>query len=167
MEAERLADTCRRHREPARRVGADLPGITAAGVFFRAPSVGTALGILDGMAGANGVTVPMAVAAQANPILARIGLHLTGVWEGGGNFIQIWSWIAAGFVVALGLPNILEMMAAWQPALGFKVRRGSQTRLLRAAVWRPGPAWAVGLSGITAIGLLSLGRLSEFLYWHF
>src|SRR3954469_2111631 len=42
--------------------------ITAAGVFFRAPSVGTALGILHGMAGANGVTVPMAVAARANPM---------------------------------------------------------------------------------------------------
>jgi hypothetical protein len=141
--------------------------IAAAAVFFRAPSVETALGILRGMTGANGITVPMAVAARANPMLAPIGLHLIGVWESGNNFAQLWTWIAAGFVVVLALPNSLEMLAAWQPALGFKVRKTDQTRLLRAVVWRPGTAWALGLSGVTAIGLLSLGRLSEFLYWHF
>jgi alginate O-acetyltransferase complex protein AlgI len=79
----------------------------------------------------------------------------------------VWTWIAAGFVVALAFPNSLEMLAAWQPALGFKVRKADRTRLLAAIAWRPGSAWAVGLSGITAIGLLSLGRLSEFLYWRF
>jgi hypothetical protein len=136
-------------------------------VFFRAPSVDTALAILHAMTGGNGITVPMAVAARVNPMLAPVGLHLTGVWEGGNNFAQLWTWIAAGFVVVLALPNSLEMLAAWQPALGFKVRKADQTRLLRALAWRPGTAWAVGLSCVTAVGLLSLGRLSEFLYWHF
>jgi alginate O-acetyltransferase complex protein AlgI len=141
--------------------------VAAAGVFFRAPAVSTALAILHGMTGANGVTVPMALAVRANPMLAPIGLHLTGVWESGNLFAQLWTWIAAGFVVALAFPNSLEMLAAWQPALGFKVREADRTRLLAAIAWRPGSAWAVGLSGITAIGLLSLGRLSEFLYWRF
>jgi D-alanyl-lipoteichoic acid acyltransferase DltB (MBOAT superfamily) len=141
--------------------------VVAAEVFFRAPSVDTALAMLHAMTGANGVTVPMAVAARVNPILAPIGLHLAGVWEGGNSFAQLWTWIAAGFVVVLALPNSLEILAAWQPALGFKVRKADQTRLLHALTWRPGPAWAVGLSCVTAVGLLSLGRLSEFLYWHF
>ena len=141
--------------------------IIAAEVFFRAPSVGAALNMFHGMAGTNGVTVPMAVAAFANPMLAPIGLHLTGIWESGNNFAQLWTWIAVGFVVVLALPNSLEMLAVWQPALGYKVRKSDQTWLVRAMAWQPRTAWAVGLSGVTAIGLLSLGRLSEFLYWHF
>jgi D-alanyl-lipoteichoic acid acyltransferase DltB (MBOAT superfamily) len=141
--------------------------VAAVQVFFRAPSLETALAILQGMAGANGVTVPMAVAARVNPMLAPLGLHLTGVWEGANSFVQLWAWIAAGYVVVLALPNILEIMAAWQPALGYKVRKEDQTWLVRALAWRPGMAWALGLSGITAVALLSLGRLSEFLYWRF
>jgi alginate O-acetyltransferase complex protein AlgI len=141
--------------------------VAAAGVFFRAPSVEAALAVLNGAVGANGVTVPMAIAVRVNPILAQLGLHVTGIWEGGNSFVQLWTWIAVGFLVALGLPNILEILAAWQPALGYKVRKGDQTWLVRALAWQPRMAWALGLSGVTAVGLLSLGRLSEFLYWHF
>jgi hypothetical protein len=33
--------------------------------------------------------------------------------------------------------------------------------------WTPSPAWAVGLACVAAAGILSLGELSEFLYWQF
>jgi len=29
-------------------------------------------------------------------MLAPIGLHLTGVWESGNNFAELWAWIADG-----------------------------------------------------------------------
>ncbi len=141
--------------------------VVVAEVFFRAASVGAGLGLLQGMTGANGVTLPMALFSHAGPLLARIGLPATGVWESGLEFVEVWSCILAGLFVVLALPNSLEMLAEHEPALGFKVRPAGHTRLLRALSWSPSPVWAVGLSTVTALGLLSLGRLSDFLYWHF
>ncbi len=141
--------------------------VVAAEVFFRAPSVGAALLLLKGMIGANGTTVPMALLPQADALLAWVGLAANGVRESGRDFVALWGWIAAGLFVVLALPNSLEMLARHDPALGFKVRPAGQTRLLRALSWSPSPGWAVGLSAVTALGLLSLGRLSDFLYWHF
>jgi D-alanyl-lipoteichoic acid acyltransferase DltB (MBOAT superfamily) len=138
--------------------------VVSAEVFFRAGSVADAFGILRGMSGANGLTLPMALAAPLNHVLA---LHATGVWEGGEDFLRIWGWIAAGLFVVLALPNSLEMLAAYDPALGFKIRPAGHTQLLQRLAWSPNAAWAMGLSAVTAGGLLSLDRLSDFLYWHF
>jgi hypothetical protein len=38
---------------------------------------------------------------------------------------------------------------------------------VRAAQWNPTGYWAYGLAAISAAGILSLGQLSEFLYWQF
>ena len=141
--------------------------VVVAMVFFRANSVGAALDILHGMTGANGITLPVALAPYASPLLTPMGLHASGVWESGRDFLQLWGWILAGLFVVLALPNSLEMLAGYDPALGFKVRPAGHTRLLRALAWSPSPGWAVGLSTVTVLGLLSLGRLSDFLYWHF
>jgi hypothetical protein len=37
----------------------------------------------------------------------------------------------------------------------------------RMLLWSPSPAWALGLAAIAVTGILSLGQLSEFLYWQF
>ncbi|HME22381.1 MAG TPA: MBOAT family O-acyltransferase [Acetobacteraceae bacterium] len=140
--------------------------VVVAEVFFRATSLGAAFALLQGMTGANGVTLPMALIPHAAPLLEWMGLHAPGVWESGSEFVQVWGWIAAGLIVVLGMPNILEILADHDPALGFKVRPAGRTRLLRAVTWSPAPSWA-GLSLVTVLGLLSLGRLSDFLYWHF
>ncbi len=136
-------------------------------VFFRAASVADGLGLLRGMAGVNGLTVPMALGAPLNHLVGPFGLHATAVWEGGEDFLKLWAWIAAGLFVVLAVPNSLEMLAAYEPALGFKIRPAGHTRLLRRLTWSPNTSWAIGLSAVTAGGLLSLGRLSDFLYWHF
>jgi len=38
---------------------------------------------------------------------------------------------------------------------------------VRRAGWTASAPWAVGMAGVAAFGLLSLGQLSEFLYWQF
>lgn len=136
-------------------------------VFFRAASVQAGWDLLLGMTGTHGTTVPMALALHINPLLARFGLHASGVWESAYDFVQLWCWIVVGLFVVLALPNSLEMLAKHDPALGFKIRPAGQTCLLRALTWSSSPSWAVGLSFVTVLGLLSLGRLSDFLYWHF
>jgi D-alanyl-lipoteichoic acid acyltransferase DltB (MBOAT superfamily) len=138
--------------------------VVTAEVFFRATSVATAFGILRGMVGANGITLPAVIAAAAKHAL---GLNIASAWESSQDFAQLWAWIAAELFIVLALPNTLEMLAAYDPALGFKIRPAGHTRLLRRLTWRPDAGWAIGLSAVTAGGLLSLGRLSDFLYWHF
>ena len=160
-----------------RKPGAGIPGacaalagwsmtfafVVCAETLFRAPSVGCALRVLGGMAGRNGVTVPYALASS----LASHGIAVGGSDWGGSAFLSGWALVAACLGLALGMPNAYEMLDGHEPALGFKVRPAARTRLLRALAWRPGVAWAVGLSGVSAVGLLSLGRLGDFLYWRF
>ena len=64
------------------------------------------------------------------------------------------------------MPNTLEILAPYEPALGVKPAK-APSRLLRLMTWRPGPIWAFGLACVTLAGILSLGELSEFLYWQF
>jgi len=160
----------RPHWWPAKGRAAHLAGwaltflfVICAEIFFRAASVSAGIGILRGMAGLSGLTLPMALLPHAQ----ALGLHAAGVWESGTDFVQLWGWIGAGLFVVLALPNTLELLAAYDPALGFKVRPAGHTRVLRTLAWAPSFAWATGLSAVTAAGLLSLGRLSDFLYWHF
>jgi hypothetical protein len=141
--------------------------VVCAEVFFRAPSVESALRLLAGMAGFHGASLPMAVLPHAQPLLSALGLRVTGAWDSGSDFVSVWSWIAAGLFIALALPNTLEMLASHEPALGFRVRPAGRTPLLRALSWSPNRAWATALSLVTVAGLLSLGKLSDFLYWHF
>jgi hypothetical protein len=39
--------------------------------------------------------------------------------------------------------------------------------MVRTFTWRPNAAWAIGMACIALAGILSLGELSEFLYWQF
>ena len=68
--------------------------------------------------------------------------------------------------IALLLPNTLQMLAAFEPAIGVKPGRAS-SRLLRRLTWAPTSTWAFGLACVALAGILSLGELSEFLYWQF
>ena len=137
--------------------------VVCAEVFFRASSVGSAGRVLAGMTGVHGVSLPAVLVPKAAPLLARLGVHVAGADWGGNDFVQVWAWIASGLAIVLLLPNTLEMLAAYEPAFGFTPRAATAPRLR----WAPSPAWAVAWSGVTVAGCLSLGRLSDFLYWHF
>jgi alginate O-acetyltransferase complex protein AlgI len=141
--------------------------VVIADVFFRAASVGAAVHILQGMAGGSGVTLPMALVSRVPSWLAGSGIHVVGVFESGSDFLKTWGFIGAELFVILALPNSLEMLASHAPALGFKVRPSGHTSLLEVLTWSPSRQWAAGLSAVAALDLLSLGRLSDFIYWHF
>ena len=64
------------------------------------------------------------------------------------------------------LPNTLELLAAYEPALGVKPAK-ARGRLLRWAAWQPNQAWAAGLACVAMAGILSLGGLHAFIYWQF
>jgi D-alanyl-lipoteichoic acid acyltransferase DltB (MBOAT superfamily) len=141
--------------------------VVAAMVLFRAPSVSAAVLLWDGMIGLHGIDVPAAVFARlgwAAHWLAALGVK--PAWTSGTLFLTATVRTGLLLMVAWTLPNTLEILAAREPAIGVRPAR-SPGYLVRALAWRPNAVWAFGMACIALAGILSLGELSEFLYWQF
>jgi hypothetical protein len=93
-------------------------------------------------------------------------LGVQPAWTSGSFLLTATARIAVLLFIALALPNTLELLAAYEPALGVKPVQ-APGMFLRIATWQPNEAWAFGLACIALAGVLSLGGLHEFLYWQF
>ncbi|HEY0663492.1 MAG TPA: MBOAT family protein, partial [Thiobacillaceae bacterium] len=140
-------------------------------VFFRAASFDAALAMLAGMAGANGVAVPNAIAVRlggAWQVLLDVGV--TSYLAGGSQFIFTWLWIAALLAAVLAMPNTQQIMGRFEPAMHLhRADAGDELRVMAklhsALSWRPSAGWAV-VTGVTAsLAVLAMSRVSEFLYF--
>jgi D-alanyl-lipoteichoic acid acyltransferase DltB (MBOAT superfamily) len=141
--------------------------VVAGMVLFRAPTVSAALLLWKGMVGVYGVTLPEAVFSRLGSIgdfLSSIGVR--PAWTSGSILMAATIRIGVLLVIALLMPNTLQMLAAYEPALGVKPGKASSL-LERILTWTPNRTWAVGLACVALAGILSLGGLSEFLYWQF
>lgn len=141
--------------------------VVAAMVLFRAPTVGAAWTLWKGMIGIYGASLPQAVFGRIGAIggwLQAIGIH--PAWTSGAAFQSAIVRIVLLLGIALLLPNTLQMLAAYEPALGIKPEK-SPSRLLASLTWRANARWALGMAVVALAGILSLGELSEFLYWQF
>ena len=143
-------------------------------VIFRAPTMGTAAGVFWGMLGLNGFLLPSSLYDRVGPLAHVFGRASENAiaFE---SFKTLAVWIPLLLVIALGLPNTLEILSRYEPALGVKPIAGAGTATLGARIrtafarvaWNPTLAWAIGLSVLAAIGVYQLGGNSEFLYWQF
>ncbi len=137
--------------------------VLVAWVFFRATTTQGALGMLAGMAGLNGVSLPSAIAAPLGGVanwLAQAGVTLR--LGGGSEFVLTWGWSVALLAIALLLPNTQEIMRHYRPGLDF-VSSGTRPW----AAWRPSVAWAWAIAVLSGAGALSLSGATEFLYYQF
>ena len=154
---------------------------------FRAPSVAYCLPILKGMIGLNGML------PQDLQLADRFGLSFP--WSLGWDFFFFpLKWIALAFLIVLALPNSLEYLKDFQPALDYEVGVPSQTpsdfplpvapdesrrrRRSKFAVRRALDrmvangqfltGWKMTLMSIIFIlGLIAVGSSSASLYWQF
>ena len=140
--------------------------VAFAMVLFRATSVDAALELLAGMVGINGVSLPrglvepLGVAALLEPFVT--------LEEGGTtSFLLTNLWIAGLLFVALLLPNVIQFMARFEPALDSAERPGHTKPLTGMLAWRPTFAWALAVSILAGASALRLTAESEFLYWQF
>jgi alginate O-acetyltransferase complex protein AlgI len=161
---ERMGRDPRRATPGGRLAGRTVTfiAVVVAWVFFRASTLEDAFAILRGMAGANGASLPASLAPYLGPmrgVLERVGVafHLGG----GARFVSEYVWIAVLLPVVMLAPNTQEILGKFEPALN--VRPGASTRFM----WQPTARWAAVAAVITACGLLSLTRVSEFLYYQF
>jgi D-alanyl-lipoteichoic acid acyltransferase DltB (MBOAT superfamily) len=147
--------------------------VVVAMVLFRAPSMTSALHMLHGMAGLDGITVPMALLNHGGAPARVLGwLGIGGDAGSGAAFANACLWIAPLLFIALALPNSLELLGRFGPALYFDAppAAAASSRWRAAAggvqvAWNA--RWAVLSAALFVFGALGLSRPSEFLYWQF
>jgi len=153
--------------------GITFLAVVVGWVFFRAGSLHAALLVLKGMTGMEGLSLPNGIAAPLRhfqPMLQSLGVTI--VLGGGAGLVKNYLWIAALMSVALALPNTFELFERYKPA--FETRFGGSgdairpfSQWLHALRWKPTPAWACAIALVTLLALMSLDRISEFLYFQF
>jgi alginate O-acetyltransferase complex protein AlgI len=143
--------------------------VSAAMVFFRAPTMRSAIDLVKGIFGLNGIALPQALYDRLGPLTSTF--HSVGViaepWSSQ-DFVKTAIWISFLMFVALACPNTLQILARYEPALGV---RPQPTKLaigtIRIAEWHPSLPWAIAVSVIAVIAIASIAGPSEFLYWNF
>jgi alginate O-acetyltransferase complex protein AlgI len=141
--------------------------VAFAMVLFRAPTLAAASDLLRGMLGRNGLTVPQQIFDRLGPLVGF--LHPVLPISAGGALLDTTialAWIAALLVIALAMPNSLDLLSDYEPALGIKPRPGSRV-LARLLHWSPQLPWAFATSALAVTAIMMLGRKTEFLYWQF
>jgi alginate O-acetyltransferase complex protein AlgI len=136
--------------------------VTAAMVFFRAPTVASALDLVKGMIGLHGFALPHALPDQLAPLANNLA---SDSWNMIG-FVKTAMWIAVLMFIALACPNTLQILSRYEPALGVKPQP-SKFAFAGNVEWQASLPWALAISAIAAIAMFSLGGPSEFLYWQF
>jgi hypothetical protein len=82
-------------------------------------------------------------------------------------FIASPLWIAGLLAVAWTMMNVLQLLRAYEPALGISPRTPPNGKQNRGHSSQPSTAWSVAMVVIAAAGILSQRQLTTFLYWQF
>lgn len=137
-------------------------------VLFRAANLAAAESILKGMLGLNGVGLPPVFFDRLASVAARLhGFVYASKEMSATDFVSATAWVIALLSGALLLPNSLQFLERYEPALS-KPRPVNEAGWLRRwLVWSPSPAWLIALSVLAVVAVLRIGGQSEFLYWAF
>jgi hypothetical protein len=139
-------------------------------VLFRSPSVGAATELLKGMLGLNGISLPQQIFERLGPLTGLLQPFVSSSLTAGGSGVEFATtvmWISALLVIALTLPNSLQIMSRFEPALGVKPRPSDSAKFSQLLEWKPTLPWAVFIATLAAASIIKLGGKSEFLYWQF
>jgi alginate O-acetyltransferase complex protein AlgI len=138
-------------------------------VVFRSTSMAGAVVMFKGMAGVNGIALPAGIYDHLGPFVAW--LQRIGVDRGlvsGIPFSQMVVWVGVLLLFGIAGPNSLQLMAFYEPALGWKSAPFVSWRFAgRTIAWRASLGWACAVSAAAATAILHLGGNTEFLYWQF
>jgi alginate O-acetyltransferase complex protein AlgI len=144
--------------------------VAVAMIFFRSLTITSAADVLKGLVGQNGVALPQAIYDHLGPLADW--LHRAGVasvapelWSSK-EFGAMVMWILISMLIALACPNTLQILARYEPALGVRPYPADFASE-GISEWNTSVPWAIGVSFVAAIGILSLSGPSEFLYWQF
>lgn len=143
-----------------------LLAVMVAWIFFRADSFTGASRILSSM-----TNLPHAMGALLGPLsapLAALGVRFEGGYLGD-KHLALAMWACFWLAVVWAWPNTQQWFARFEPGVDFKPEYDTPTLLQRrfGLRWQPSGAWAFTAGVLAAAGVLSLGQVSEFLYFQF
>lgn len=134
--------------------------VMLAWVFFRAPDFASAFDVLGGLAGANGIALPR-------------GLQALGAWlpasvsYAGLRWIEFESLglpaLALAMVLAFAAPTTQEIFCHYEPSF----ERIFHPKRRLSFTWSPAPGWSLAFAALFVGCVLSMNRVSEFLYFQF
>jgi alginate O-acetyltransferase complex protein AlgI len=143
--------------------------VAATMIFFRASTMASAIDLVKGVFGLNGFGLSQDLLDRLGPVTAflyRVGVVAEA--GSGQDFIKTGKWICLLLVIALALPNTLQILGRYEPALGVRLSLSNFARgKLRFLAWSPSVPWTIVMSAIAAVAFVSIGGPSEFLYWQF
>lgn len=145
--------------------------VVVAWVPFRAESLGGAMQMLTAMMGGNGLSLPEQLIGRIGSVEALLvsqGAVFHGMFYNGifGDSKAGLSWIIVLILIATLLPNTQQWMRRYRPA--FETYRGEIPKLSqRWMQWRPTRFWSSITAALLVLAILSLNRVSEFLYFQF
>ncbi len=123
-------------------------------VFFRADDVGTALGMLKGMAGGNGFALP----ASLHSLAVAVPVSQAPADSGFAFAVAI-----AFLLLAMTAPNSQEL-------LGYSGCRTPSSYAVAGnppPTWQPSLGWALCAGALLAGSLTMFSQVSEFIYFQF
>jgi hypothetical protein len=133
-------------------------------VFFRSPDLTTAGRVLEAMAGHNGIVIPEGLEfalRPAVPLLEGLGVRFGA--GSGSLLLSTWLWVTGLLICIFFAPNTQQIMARFEPVLDAPIDLGRAGRW----VWAPSARWAIAVAIVLFVGIVSITRISEFLYWQF
>jgi D-alanyl-lipoteichoic acid acyltransferase DltB (MBOAT superfamily) len=141
--------------------------VVFAMVFFRATTVTSGIDVVKGMVGLNGIGVPEALLDHLGPLAEWLrGAGVVAESWPLKDFLKMTFWTFALMIVALAFPNTLQILARYEPALGVAAH-STKLRTGLLVEWDASLPWAIAVSAIAAIAVVSMSGPSEFLYWQF
>ena len=143
--------------------------VLVAWTFFRAETFSGGFSMIKGMAGFNGVALPLhwesAFGGKVDA-LARMGLPIgfapMTTYSGG---VQI-AWVVGGFLAMWFLPNTQEILRRHDPAFETVAAPRGLAAIL---TWRPSAALGAGFAAaaLAATFIVLQGKAGEFIYFQF
>ncbi len=133
--------------------------VVLAWVFFRSESLHAAINMIKGMAGWNGLSVPMAWVEDSKPGLITQWLLANGARPTENNALFAGDaelrMIGVLLVICWLFPNTQQIFS------------GNEGHLKKYWRWRPGKTWAAITIVVGFSAILSISELSEFIYFQF
>lgn len=133
-------------------------------VFFRASNLATAMDMLRGMVGLNGVTMKYANTELATT-MKNYGVQFLGLMPltdlNPGNALSI---IMLGLIIVFKMPNLQQVMASYEPTLSPPHELVGKQRFL---AWRPSFINALLVLLLGYFVIINLHKQSTFLYFQF
>jgi alginate O-acetyltransferase complex protein AlgI len=141
-------------------------------VFFRADSFSSAIIMLQGMSGMNGVSLPASLETWWNRYMDYLPTQGWLVFKGlhslkeGVSAFHAWITITLGMLIIFKSPNVQQITLYTKPSFNIDPIDNKNT-VIYMVKWKPTLSWAITTGILLFTSIVFMNAPSEFLYFQF